>query len=106
LVAERMPPQRPWRVLDFFPLTDPNDADLLAVIGELQTRGYGSPPVRDYLSPAQFSPLGLHDREAIEAMRRLSRHGLPTSDEVTAIRDRKFLRWVDGEDHRSRRRRR
>jgi hypothetical protein len=105
LVAERIPPQRPWRILDFFPLTDPNDTDLLAIVGELQIRGYGNPPVRANLSPAQFSPLGLHDREAIEAMRRLGRHGHPTSKEVTAIRDRKFLRWIDGEDGRSRRRR-
>ena len=103
LTAENLP-DRDWYVLDCFPLTSKTDCDLLLVVQHLRQVGYGlSYRVKAELSPAVFSPRGVTDREAIEAMERLARRGLAVSDRVTAIADAKFLALCDGVTTRARR---
>ena len=95
LVAENWGPHDHW-TLDWFPLNDPDDTDLLQGIEELRTVGYGSYARPIELSPAVFSPLGSIDPEACDAMERLGHRGLAVSSDVTRITHPLFLKSADG----------
>lgn len=94
-----------WYILDYFPLRDQRDQDLLSVVQALKSKGYGfSIRLKSELSRAQFSPRGATDPEAKTAMARIGRKGFAISSEIVAIRDREFLSFVDGPTRRSSRR--
>jgi len=96
LVVENVPGLG-WHILDYFPLVSASDGDLLMVVEEMRRYGYGSRfRVEGDLSPAVFSPLGVRDPEAREAMERLGNRGLEISNEITVIVDPEFLWWPDG----------
>ena len=96
LVVENVPGLG-WHILDYFPLVSASDGDLLMVVEEMRRYGYGSRfRVEGDLSPAVFSPLGVRDPEAREAMERLGNRGLEISKDITGIVDPEFLWWPDG----------